>query len=108
MKATLHTQNFRVPDFELVSGADIRIGSTFTIAIEEPGDLELFSSNDPVLGIDVQEGGKSIVVNALVEGVSRVRLYGQGGAAMIKEWSFQVYTEEAARLNITGAEVEWR
>ena len=111
MKATLHTQNFRVHDFELVRGFAVRQGTTFTIKLDleqqDPSYPELFTSNDPVLAVDIQEGGSALVVVAGVEGISKMRLY-DASNTLVKEWVIEVYTEEAARINITGAEIEFR
>lgn len=80
---------------------DVALGQTFKVElIEAPGVLRWFTDNDPVLKLDVDEGGASATITATQIGDSEIQLQSEG--ALAKVLKVNVYDRTAVALNATA------
>lgn len=110
MTAKLITENYRVPDFELVTGLESRMGQEFSVVLSDiPEGTDVFANNDKVLQVELLEDFEGtqprIKVNALKTGSSKLQLR-DASDRLIKQWLVTVFTDEAVSARISSGAPE--
>ena len=106
MKATLRTEDYRIPDLEMVSGFDARRERTFVIDITGvPVGTDAFTNNDPSLKVDGKgspagpDGTMTVTATTTRDGFTRLQIRDLTDK-LIKEWKIKTFSDQAVRLKI--------
>jgi len=80
---------------------DVALDQVFEVElVDAPGALRWFTDNDPVLKLQVKEGGTSAMITATQIGDSEIQLQSEGTVVTVLK--VNVYDKTAVALNATA------